>query len=89
MNNEEILQAVSEQKNKNDEFENIIQSRGAMLASGIGLIMAVIMVFAESSIFHKMDLGKPAIIFLIIFVSDLFEGIKFKSKKKLLVLSVI
>ena len=85
MNREEILKAAQEQSPKEGEFENRVQTKGAILGAGVAIIVAAIMFYVEYLVFHRFDYGKPAIILLISFVSDLHDGVKLKSKKKVII----
>ncbi len=88
MKNEDILKAAQNQSPKEGEFENKIQSRGAFLAAGVGLIITAIMFYVEFLLLHKLDYGKPAIILAVSSASDLFVGIRLKEKKKIVIGSI-
>ena len=85
MNNEDILKAAQNQSKKEGEFENKIQSRGAFLAAGIGILITAIMFYVEFLLLHKLDYGKPAIILAVSAASDLFVGIRLKDKMKTII----
>ena len=81
MNRDEILKEAQKNPATIGESEAHFQRRGAILASLLGLLIAAIMVFTEYFYLHKMDFGKVAIFTTIVGVSDLYEGIKNKSRK--------
>ena len=90
-NNNEILKAVQEQKIKNDEFEQSVLSRGTLLAAGITIIVTALLVGIEFKITRRWDFGKPSVVALTCSISYLFNGIKLKRVKELVmgIVSVI
>ena len=85
MKPEDILKAAQEQKNGEGEYELKIQSRGAFLSALVALVIAGAMFYVEFLFLHRLDYGKPAIVFAISAASDLFIGFKLKDKKKIII----
>lgn len=84
MNRDEILSEVKNNPPQMGESEVHFQRKGAVIAILVGLFIGMVMVVTEIVIKHKMDFGKIAIIAAIIGTSDLFEGIKNRSKKQII-----
>ncbi len=85
MNREDILKAAQEQSPKVGEFESKTQTKGAVIGALVALVVALVMFYVEYLVFRRVDYGKPAIILLISFISDLHDGIKLKIKRKIVI----
>ena len=83
MNREDILKEVQNNPNQFGESEVHFQRKGAVIATLVGLFIAAAMVITEYFVLHKIDFGKVVIITAVIGASDLYEGIKNKSKKQI------
>ncbi len=81
---EEILNFTMENECTEGENEKRIHNRGAIFGFIVALAVAVIMFYVDFLVFHKYDFGKPAIIWSVIATSEIYEGIKFRDKKKML-----
>ena len=84
MNREELLKAAQAQSDSEGEFERSVLRRGVLFGTAMALFALVIMDIAEYIVFKRIDYGKPAILMLIISVSDLFCGFKIKDKKTII-----
>ncbi len=84
MNREDILKEVHNNPDKLGESEVHFQRKGAVIATLIGLFFCAAMVAVEYFITHKMDFGKVALVTVVIGTSDLYEGIKNKSKRQII-----
>ncbi len=87
-NKNEILKTIQEQKPKNPDREKSVMQNGATIALIVTIIITAMMVCIEFYIFRKFDYGKPAIVALICTISDLYEGIKIKSIRRIVTGSI-
>ena len=85
MKPEDILKAAQEQSRKEGELEYKIHNKGAVLSAVVALLLLAVMFYVEYFFLHKVDYGKPAIILAISTASDLYDGIKLKDKKKIII----
>ncbi len=83
-NEDKILAAIEESEPKVGEYEVHEQRKGAVIGVCASFIFGLIMCFVEYLITHRYDFGKLSIIFLIVVISELYEGIKFKKKKQII-----
>lgn len=81
MDRDEVLKAIEESSKSVGEYENNNSTNGLILGELIGFIISILMIIVESFLGSKIDYGKVAIIFSIITVSFIYEGIKNKSQK--------
>jgi hypothetical protein len=88
MNNEEILKMAQNENPEYGEYESVITKKAAGYGTIVGLIILAIMVFAEMFLKQQPDFGKPAIVFSMCAVANIYESRKIKSKRKL-VLGII
>lgn len=88
MNREDILKVVQEEKSEAGEYEKLIARKSIMYGAAFGVALCTIMVIAELFILKKMDYGKPTILFAISGYANLYEGIKNK-RKKMIIIGVI
>ena len=85
MNREEILKAVQLEKQEMGEYEKNVARKAIMYGAAVGVVLCTIMIVSELWIFKKIDYGKPTMLFAISGFVTLYEGIKWKIKKNVVV----
>ena len=88
MNDDDILAAARENAQEMGEYEKHVSSKAGLYSIMAGIILLVIMVILEWVIKKTLDCGKPALIFGISSIIDLYDGFTQK-KKKTIVIGVI
>ena len=79
-----ILEAIENSEPEMGEYEIQVQRKGAVIGVCAAFAFGLIISFIESVITGKFDFGKLSIIFLVVVISELYEGIKFKKKKQII-----
>lgn len=82
MDREDILKAVQDETPELGEYEITVERRAMLYSAGIALILCAILMLVEMFAEKRLDYGKPAMIFAIYSISDLYEGMKLSNKKK-------
>lgn len=84
MDREEILKAVKEQGKTdiNNEFEISIERKAVLTGMSVGIILCVSMIIFELLVVKRFDWGKPVVLLSVSSVTELYEGIVNKDKKK-------
>ncbi len=84
MDNKDILKMAQSEASGHGEYESAVTKRAAGYGTVIGLIILTIMFFLEMLILKRYDFGKPAIVFAMSAVSNLYEACKLKIKRKII-----
>lgn len=86
MTSEEILKAAQDNNIVKEEIggiEKLVERRGVLYASAAGVLLCTIMILIELLIIKRIDFGKPAVLFLISGISNIYEHKHFCNKKML------
>ena len=78
MEKEEILSAAVQSKNKGEEYESKVISRGSIYGSSVAVILGFVLLIFEYLICGKLNMGLIAVGLVASAVQFLYEGIKTK-----------
>ena len=82
MTREEILKAAQAEASDRGEYETVIEKRAVSIGTILGVVLCVLLVLVEYFLIKSFDFGKVAIICTMAGASNLYEGLKRKSKKQ-------
>lgn len=85
MNPEEILKAAQNEHQDLGEYERMIARKAANTGVILGVILCLLLIFIEYLLTKTFDFGKIAIIFIMHGGANLYEGMKSKNKKMIIV----
>ena len=80
MEKEEILAAAAQLKNKGEEYESKVISRGSIYGSVAAGILGFLLCLFESFVSRRVNMGIIAVGLIASAVQFLYEGIKIKKK---------
>lgn len=88
MKEDKILEAVQNNDKKFGEYEVHEQREGATIALIALFAFGLLMCLGELVILGHFDYGKMSMVFFTVVVSELYEGVRLKNKKQI-VLGII
>ena len=89
MNREDILAAARENGMKNEEYENHTLIKSGNIAVTIGMLIGMVLFFAELIIKKEINIALSTVIFSISASQSIYEGIKLRKKVCVIVGSFI
>lgn len=88
-NKEDILKAAQKETYFGKEYEDRVVTNGTLLATGISLLVAIILFLTEYFVKRTWNIGLFAVTATVLSVYLLYEGIKVKSAWKIIAGSIL